>query len=299
MKKSYISSRNYIIMFAILILLIVIGSFFDLTLAQGVFSINNSISVFFASFGTFPGSVLFGVMGMMIIKGFKKKSKWLLPLGIILFVFLQVFGIIVTYEMTNEYWFNVPSAVKFIICTVLIIGAEVPFISIIKNADEKKFTKYFFFLFIVAIFGLFFPSAIKDIWARPRYRFLVGVDSSGLEIGIKTGLENFRNWFNIDPSIRDSFVALGVDDGEFTAFPSGHVAQTAIVLALATIGYINPKYEEKANIILWISFAYCLFLGFTRIMMGAHFLSDVAFGLLIDVIFIFLMETIFRIKKNK
>lgn len=298
MKKSYISSRNYIIMLAILILLIAVGSFCDLKISQGVFSITNPIAVGFASFGTFPGSIVFGIMGMLIIKGFAKKNKFLLLLGIVLFILFQGLGILFSYHMSDEYWFNVPSFVKLLICAALIIGAEIPFISIIKGADEKKITKYFFFLFIVAIFGWFFPSFIKDIWARPRYRFLVGVDSSGLVIGIKTGLENFRNWFNIDPSVRDSFVLLGIDKGEFTSFPSGHVANTACVLALAAIGYINPKYEDKANKILWILFIYCLLLGFTRIVMGAHFLSDVAFGLLIDVLFIFLMETIFRIRKN-
>ena len=77
MNKKYISSRNYVTMFIILAILIGIGSFCDLQISQSVFSINNPIAVFFASFGTFPGAMMFGIMGMLIIKGFKKKSKWL------------------------------------------------------------------------------------------------------------------------------------------------------------------------------------------------------------------------------
>ena len=57
------------------------------------------------------------------------------------------------------------------------------------------------------------------------------------------------------------------------------------MLAAIFLPLVNSKYEKIQIPLFYAGLAWCLLVSFTRILVGAHFLSDVSMGGLITTIF--------------
>ena len=88
---------------------------------------------------------------------------------------------------------------------------------------------------------------VKPLWSRPRMRV----------IEVTQGL-NFQPWWVIGNPDKWTYIAAGVIKDGFKSFASGHTAHAAIGLMLAGL---------PAELV-----------AFGRIVIGAHFLSDVSCG---------------------
>lgn len=285
-KQSFISRKNHIAVWGLLAAMLVIGTVWDLPISAKLFNINDVVAVFFAGFGAFPGSVLLGVVGFSILKLNPKgsKTRWLAWIGFVVTQFIAVYFV---YGMSIEYWPRMPEFVKVLISIVVLAAADVPMYYIVRDADDSKLKRYIFYLLFVWLVSNLAAQEIKGFWGRPRYRWLA-----------EAGVQNYRPWFVMDKSVKEQAVAAGVASQEFKSFPSGHVQTAAMVVALSTIGYINPKYADKGGVILWYGIGYSVFLALTRIAMGAHFLTDTAAGILLAWVPFILGNAVFKIKKE-
>ena len=76
-----------------------------------------------------------------------------------------------------------------------------------------------------------------------------------------------------------AYIAAGVIKDGFKSFASGHTAHAAIGLMLA--GLPAAAFKEKPSrrrVIFWAAVVVAAFVAFGRIVIGAHFLSDVSCG---------------------
>ena len=103
-----------------------------------------------------------------------------------------------------------------------------------------------------------FVFGCKFLFSRPRYKFVVA-----------EGEEFFRRVFSFDSSIKKQFVELGYSSDLFKAFPSGHASHSATLILLSVF------FKKNSKLLVIIGLVYSLFVGLTRIIAGAHFLSDV------------------------
>lgn len=122
-------------------------------------------------------------------------------------------------------------------------------------------------------------NIIKIPWARPRMRMITAQN------------QVFQPWWVIGSDMKDHLMALGIAAEEFKSFPSGHTGNAACALLLGVLPVICQKLKGKENLLFFIGVIFTLTVAFSRIIVGAHFLTDVTIGMsvtfLIEVIFVY------------
>lgn len=87
------------------------------------------------------------------------------------------------------------------------------------------------------------------------------------------------------------FIPQGIAAVEnFKSFPSGHSANASIVMLIALFPFKKTSTSQK--VFIGVA-AYTVLVQFSRIMQGAHFLSDVTMGVIIGLLMIVLANKIF------
>lgn len=85
--------------------------------------------------------------------------------------------------------------------------------------------------------------------------------------------------------------SLGIASEEFKSFPSDHVGCAAVALAYCLVPYIRKK--GSPDLWFYVGLAFVLTVMFSRIIMGAHFLSDVTIGFAVSFICMILAVKLF------
>lgn len=101
---------------------------------------------------------------------------------------------------------------------------------------------------------------------------------------VAADVSSYRSWYQPGSPDKALFMEHGVSKEEFKSFPSGHTANAAVLMTLTAFGALNPKLRDKTSLLLWVGFAFALVVAFSRIVAGAHFLSDTVVGLSITFI---------------
>lgn len=97
---------------------------------------------------------------------------------------------------------------------------------------------------------------MKYLWGRVRFRDLLAAGS----------YESFTPWYIIN----------GINGNK--SFPSGHTGGAAMSFLAMLLPYISRKAYKHRQICFFIPFIYTCTVAVTRLIMGAHYLSDVAMG---------------------
>lgn len=131
-------------------------------------------------------------------------------------------------------------------------------------------------------------ALLKSSFARPRYRFtLMGTDGIG-----------FLPWYASMGSAKQAEEMYGLTGVQaFASFPSGHSLISMIhVIALPCMAYIFPGLKKRAGTLFVIGacFGFCVMLS--RIVLGAHYLSDVGTGGLVALAVSFVFFMAHRVK---
>ena len=77
----------------------------------------------------------------------------------------------------------------------------------------------------------------------------------------------------------------GIGAGEFRSFPSGHsILSISMVFILPSMSWFFPKLKEKKILLGVIGLLFSMIVMFTRLILGAHYLSDVSAGAIIGTV---------------
>lgn len=71
---------------------------------------------------------------------------------------------------------------------------------------------------------------------------------------------------------------------EFKSFPSGHTANASTLMLLALLPALRPGPQKRQTALFAAGFLWACVVGFSRIVAGAHFLSDVTMGLALGLL---------------
>ena len=269
---------DFIVVFLVAILAIIVGSFLDLQINEILYFPNNAFGLTLSSIGEAPVYALFSALGIIsILLGWNNYRKWYQR--IILFIFGAA-GILLPIYFQGDHFicvdgFNIPSSWYIgLIVGLVVSGLGVLFgIYLYKVSDSDKLVRYLITLFVIIVISILVVQVTKSIMDRPRYRFLVSKEGS---------LNYFCQWWERGSDIKDFLSSIQIPSDEFKSFPSGHTNIAAFALPLlAYLPLVSSKIKINSRVLFYIAFGYTLVVAVSRITVAAHFLSDVSFALFI------------------
>ena len=140
----------------------------------------------------------------------------------------------------------------------------------LRNVPREKLKKLSIFLIFASIVSVVSSAltvhVLKYLWGRPRYRELIAAGD--------TLLEGFTPWYQCN----------GFSLHGHHSFPSGHTCAATNLLVLLALEEVYPEKADKKRTILLVVGMYIFIMAYSRIVMGAHFLSDVTAGFAIGFV---------------
>lgn len=232
---------------------LIAAAFVDLKLDIWLNMPENPVAVWFRNTGEIPSRLICPFAGAAIFyTGYNKLQKTagiLFALGgsAYLGYYIGKYFFIDEYKMA----FSIVWGVGFGI-TVLIAG------SFIKIPERLKKP-----ILITAVLGIAVMTAqllavegMKAMWGRVRFRDLLAQGS----------YDEFTPWYCIN----------GVNGNK--SFPSGHTAGAGMSFLMMLFPFAFDKFKDKSRLCFAVPFIYTSVVAVTRLIMGAHYLSDVAMG---------------------
>ena len=144
-----------------------------------------------------------------------------------------------------------------------------------KDETLKKLLTFAIAVIIIAAVANGLVNLIKIPMGRPRYR---GMNYSGAQsIG---GFNNFKRWYEAtaQPDTNSLIWYYGSTDA-CKSFPSGHTCSAGMSYCLIMLIDVLKITDRKKKIALWVCpIIYTGIVAVSRIMVGAHFFSDVLVG---------------------
>ena len=275
-------------------LLFVIGTFFDESIAIHLYSPDSTFVKYVTSCGVFPFfsfAVLFiGALCERIIHSqFNKIIK--VVLAFLCYLIATAVGFIGAgsfvdkdslgglYPVLNR---NIPviAGISIVFLPLLLWGGY----HLAKKTEDKNLVLKIVCLLI--LIALAYLQVLKSNFPRARYRLVV------------QGYENigFRPWYMPLEDIVKFIKDMGIDKGEFRSFPSGHsILSMCMVMILQSLTWFSPKLKDKRIILGGLGAAFSMIIILTRLILGAHYLSDVSAGAII-VSFLTIIYTLIQYK---
>ena len=294
MKKRF----HLLIIIGLLLVGFIIGSFFDLQIDKALFNEKNGFGLFMASFGVYPCYICLSFIGGGLLSTTLRRKELKLWLQIVCYVLsavalgLSIFLCGREWPSTNGH--NVPklAPLSYAICAIVFSGCFCGGYMVCRKGDAKQLWAICLILGIAYAISLL-PAgyAIKLIIHRPRYRIAVfygGEDAY------------YYNWWQMFPEYKDhigQYVnGIELTKEEFKSFPSGHSGAGIVIAAvLPFISKFFPKLKGKELFFFYGGIAYGALMMFTRLMVGAHYLTDTCMGaLIVMVTFYFANEICIR-----
>lgn len=263
----YIYKKDVAIVAVILAFCLFVGSFFDYQISSALFNSSSLFGRFVEAAGELPFELTASVAGVMLVRSARpdsKASRWLAALGVLINVGLIGYEIIGSLRVGGKL-----IAVQLVLTFVLVIAANIIAYRLTRDTDPDDFTRWALMVLAVwVVQAIILNVIVKPLWSRPRMRV----------IEVTPGL-NFQPWWVIGNPDKWSYIAAGVIKDGFKSFASGHTAHAAIGLMLA--GLPAAAFTEKLSlrrVVFWVAAVVAALVAFGRIVIGAHFLSDVSCG---------------------
>ena len=252
---------TYIILFFVVAALLAVGGAYDLTIADELYAPENVMAQVFESIGIFPPFFIVAAMFATLFFVLNESKSYYLLKRIACIAGVAaayaVFGYMAVSETgSTSSW--LPYAVGAA-CAAVLTPVTLWIFSRVQSETRKKLFVFLLFATIVcAIANLLTINALKFIWSRPRYR----------EMSATGDFTIYSVWYHIN-----AFSLHG-----HHSFPSGHTASASALFTLCALGEVFPKYKEKETTIAFIVALFTFTMAYSRLVLGAHFLSDVTAG---------------------
>lgn len=277
------NKKNLGIIALIILAFMLIGSFFDYQISLSLYNETNLFGLILAAYGQLPTSLGMLIAATILIYITKRELKLTTILAYVGGILLIAIALFMGIFEPMSYFGKNPFIIIFTF--VLMVGLDWFVFGLVKHAPQyelKQFVKYLIFAIFIQVLVI---NLIKVPWGRPRMR-MIAVNPEA----------SFQPWWVIGSSMKDTLMALGVAAEEFKSFPSGHTASASCILFIAVLPMLSAQLKGKENLLFWLAIGFSLLVGFSRIIMGAHFLTDITVGFTIGLIVNAIAYKIFMVK---
>lgn len=262
--------------------LLTIFTFTDLAISMAVYG-KNIFGQIFEVIGEVPFAFLAIFAFALLFRFRSKKSKAIsIVLGIVFGLLTALFSTLGGFMTWNYLHENIAGAPQFIaIIIALALGVAAVLLS--RTVPQEKQREAITFALIAIIYFIsviVVMNVIKGAWGRMRIREMTDATTQ------------FTRWYVITP--RGGF------DNVYASFPSGHAMNAAGCILFCLLPSFVPGLRGKESILKIAAYIWIVVIGIGRVMMGAHFASDVTVGALLSLLMFEVIRTIVcALRKNK
>lgn len=294
--KKIVSVVLFLIIFS---LLVIIATIYDYKISEilaskglenGNYFSNNIFGRIFEVIGEMP-LYLFLMFAMSILvvncdkiskQNIKIISKIILYVGGILICFYGIYKIgKYLSELNTSLYFLHDNYLTYAVMLLLSIIIQLLLCFLMQKHLKDlciKLLPFAFVIIVTAALSQIIVQGIKPFFARERFRAIYYLEYRNVTS------QGFTKWFVMNGSaskIANTFASdLNVTSTFFSSFPSGHTAGAGITYSLIALPLCIQTFNNKKY--KWLFYVIPIVItgtvALSRIVMGAHYMSDVLFG---------------------
>lgn len=237
-------------------------------------------------------AVIFGIYDLEISKQLVNQNsvwaKFLEDYGMIPGILVILSGVYLYYSFIktkSAVWSYIQKVVFFLVSSGLIFYLLDILLGIVGSEQIIIFLIVSFSISIIIFIAIHFKSQVESFIAIRYAKVVVGVALFGYVIliqGVKYlwGRVRFRELDSAFSEFTPWYLPQGFTGSD--SFPSGHAAMGFILLTLIIL--LKNKNEWIKSLVFIPIIIWAVSLAFSRIVIGAHFASDILFGSFIIII---------------
>ncbi len=269
-----------------LILMLVLGTFLDYPISAVLYDRQSLFGIFLAGYAQVPSSAGAVMAGTLFLIGRNRKRRPVCIFQCVLALIMIGVGVYMLCENPVEYM-GMNVILSCVIGLLISAGMVALAVFVSRNARREDVILVASVFLLVILSQMVIINIIKVPWGRPRMR-LIETDARAF----------FVPWYQPGTALKDSLVAAGVAAEEFKSFPSGHTGHAAMLMLYGLLPWLQsgahlPERKDKASgrieagalstvfsvrLFVWIGLGWTVLVALSRMIMGAHFLSDTAVG---------------------
>lgn len=274
---TFLSRRILYGVILVTLALIAVGSFVDFPLSFALYDASNPFATFFAAYGAIPAPLGCVAAGTLFVCGHNRDNKVLGTVQNIGGILLLFVGILLVCFLPALY---IPVSPLLLAGVGLILSAGTILITcrLAKGADRAMIIRVALAIVLVLLCELVVVNLIKVAWGRPRMRLVVSHPEAF-----------FVPWWQLGNALKEPLMAAGVAADEFKSFPSGHTANATTMLLLGLVPYLKPQLQKYQKALVAFGFAWAAIVALSRILLGAHYLTDTTVGFLVGFLSVYLI----------
>ncbi len=268
------------IIYPLLAILLAIFTFTDLQIMKGLYGQGEAYGQIVSMTGEAPFQFLSVFGGVLLFRFRPRDLLWKSILfgavGALLALSLAAYGGALIYVYLGQFNYGKPLWVAFAV-GFLYLALAVLWAYSLKTENPRG--AFAFGVYVLSMYAALWLAMVilKMLWFRPRYRFLVSDRNTA---GVA-----FRPWY---------VLGFGFWSDDYSSFPSGHVMNALGLITLTGLSlFLNLSGKASLSLRL-VSYIWAALTGLARIIVGAHFATDVVAGffvafLLFDLVSTFLL----------
>ncbi|MDR2267115.1 MAG: phosphatase PAP2 family protein [Christensenellaceae bacterium] len=273
----------------VFIALILVASFYDLAINKALYAPHTLFGQFFDKLGQLPSYIAVPFAGAIFFRNkFGKTSRANLAFKLLSILF--IFG---GWSATLDWlWsgFVAPDvsfkSVYLMFFTLITTVGTLHVASHISSVTARKLLIFAIFIVISFAISNIIVQVMKIIWNRQRFRTMVDIPKNAeLLAAYGKNFEGFTAWYKpmsiLNLEIRTPEymrLHLALDSDAFKSFPSGHTVAASAAFGVILLPDIYEGLAKHRWKFTAFPALYVALVAVSRIVMGAHYLSDVVFG---------------------
>lgn len=249
-----------------LLVMLAVGSFADYPISQAVYNGSDPVGMLLAGIGEYPAALGFAAAGAMLLSARNREKRLTGALQTIAGCWFILSGGAMAALLPIGY-LDIPVWLAILIgagCAGLTVWGV---LFLCRDADRGIVLRVAAAFLLVIFADILVVNLIKIPWGRARMR-LVASDTRAY----------FMPWWRPGTDLRDALTAVGVPGEEFKSFPSGHSANASALMLLTLLPMLRPSLTHRKNVLFFVGFTWTCAVAASRIVMGAHYLSDTVVG---------------------
>ena len=258
----------------VLLALLIAGSFADLPISRFLYpGHESSFGQFFAAFGELPAFALLASCGVLLIV---RRGEFRPELHMILLAFgvcLIAGSVFLSIHEATDNVPALPTAVALLVTLFVDALAAFAFLFMTRGCQAKTLLRFLCTVIFVCVGIMLLINIIKVPWGRARMRLIYSTGNDTY----------FTNWWQAGTALKKKLVADGVSSDEFRSFPSGHTACAACAMLVALLPTVSKLFKGKEKRLGLVGCLWTAIVAFSRLRMGAHFLTDVTMAWLVTL----------------